>query len=338
MALKPKNEQHRKQIHAGTVGRNKGHKFEKLVADEINKIDFKLFHKIQESNKPNIYKGNPAEALLSYISEDKKQQIKRVKAYWLGGRATANEGDMLLNEQGELIKGSKSDVLLEITYENDVNEKVGISVKACSNNAQLALTTASAFCTMLRENNIEVSEYAEIGLKMYCGDSGYRPADNYQPYDISNISQNRTARKERWYWEEIPSDAQKEWKNIFNRYQVKITTLLLQCARAYKSDPYKPTYILHECKPHEDILNCEVAIMSVEKFAEYSELFDKFGLKGKRISKGAYAGIDLEVHQYPHFGFIQFQPIGNKQNFSELQFNLKARYYNEFKKLLKDKK
>ncbi len=42
----------------------------------------------------------------------------------------------------------------------------------------------------------------------------------------------------------------------------------------------------------------------------------------------------MAIHQYPHFGFIQFQPIGNQQNFSELQFNLKAKYYNKFKSLL----
>lgn len=77
--------------------------------------------------------------------------------------------------------------------------------------------------------------------------------------------------------------------------------------------------------------------MSMEEFAEYSRLFDSFGIKKQSIRKGRYKGIDLAIHQYPHFGFIQFQPIGNKQNFSELQFNIKANYYKTFTKLREKK-
>ena len=73
--------------------------------------------------------------------------------------------------------------------------------------------------------------------------------------------------------------------------------------------------------------------MTMDEFAEYSRLYDTFGLKGKKVSKGKYKGIDLVERMYPHFGFLQFQPIGNKQNFSELQFNLKSNYYKTFKKL-----
>ncbi len=337
MALIPENDKHKYQIEAGAKGRKKGHIFEKDVTDEMNAIDFRTFCNVEESDRPNIYIGNPAIALVSYISEDKQQKIKRLQAYWLGGLATVNEGAKLLTDTGEFVTGSKSDIVVEVTYENNQTEKLGISVKACSNNAQLALTTASAFCSLLRDNKISVSVHAEIGLKMFCGDDGYRPKDGYIPYDKSNIPFHRTARPERWYWEEIPSDAQDEWKQIFNDNQIKITMLLLQNARAYKRDAFKPTYILHECKPHENIEDCEVAIMSIESLAKYSQLFDKFGLRGKKVSKGSYAGVDMAVHMYPHFGFIQFQPIGNQQNFSELQFNLKAKYYNKFKKLLEKK-
>lgn len=35
---------------------------------------------------------------------------------------------------------------------------------------------------------------------------------------------------------------------IFTENQLKITIMLLQCARTYKTDNYKPTYILHECE------------------------------------------------------------------------------------------
>lgn len=133
-----------------------------------------------------------------------------------------------MNENGEKITGSKSDILMDVEYEDGTKERIGISAKACSNNAQLALTTVSAFCEMLKENGMHISENAEIGLKMFCGEDGYRPKDSY-----------------------------------------------------------KPTYIIHE---------------------------------------------------YPYFGFIQFQPIGNQQNFSELQFNLKSKYYNKFKELLDKEK
>ena len=127
-----------------------------------------------------------------------------MKAYWLGGLATANVGDNIID--GEEIKGSKSDILLHVEFVNGNEEMIGISAKACSNNAQMALTSTSVFCAMLRDSNILVSEHAEVGLKMFCGEVGYRPMDGYIPFDTINIPQNRKARLERWYWEELPSD------------------------------------------------------------------------------------------------------------------------------------
>ncbi len=334
MALDPRNEGHLFQIEAGAEGRLKGHKFEKNITEELNKIDFTDNNMFIECVKPNIYQGNPANALISYISKDKGKQINRLMAYWLGGLATAKAGASILNENGEKITGSKSDILIDVEYKDDTNERIGISAKACSNNAQLALTTVSVFCGMLRENGVNVSEDAEIGLKMFCGEVGYRPIDGYRPKDVTNIPHNRKARTDRWFWEELSNHVKQEWKEIFTQNQLKITMMLLQCARTYKTDSYKPTYIIHECEKHNDIDNCKVAVMSVEEFATYSQLFDSFGIKEKRISKGSYKGVDMAIHQYPHFGFIQFQPIGNQQNFSELQFNLKAKYYNKFKSLL----
>lgn len=333
MALIPEDERHKKQIIAGVKGRNKGHEFEKIVSDEINKLDMNHMNCILDGEY-NIYHGNPAKLLVNYIAVNKGKLIKRVISYWLGGIATGNLGDTVID--GEEIKGSKSDILLDIEYQDTSKELVGVSIKACSNNAQMALTSASAFCTMLRENNIYVSEQAEIGLKMFCGDVGFRPMDGYVPNNIENISFPRKARPERWYWEEISDDIQKEWEEIFNEKQILITMLLLQTARAYKTDKYKPQYILHECKPHIDINACEVAIVSINEFAIYSQLYSKFGVKEKRINKGSYRGVDLALHKYPYFGFIQFQPIGNKQNFSELQFNLKAHYYKRFRDLKGD--
>ena len=172
-----------------------------------------------------------------------------------------------------------------------------------------------------------------MGLKMFCGENGYSPKDGYEPSDKTNIPNPRNARPERWYWEELATPIQKEWASLLSTYQDEITILLLQKANAYKTDKFKPTYILHECVPHTDIQNCHMAVLSMNEFAAYSRKFDSFGLKSKRVSKGRYKGIDLAEHQYPHFGFIQFQPIGNKQNFSELQFNLKSNYYNKFENL-----
>lgn len=338
MALRAENKQHGRQIEAGTQGRMKGHRFEAKVTDELNRLEIDNIEGMISLTSPNIYKGNPAAALVEYISNDKGLQIDRLQAYWLGGLATAKTGAELKNEAGEIITGSKSDVVLDVTYSDGQKETIGVSVKSCGNNPQVALTTSNAFCEMLRANDIPVSEDAQTGMKMFCGESGYRPKDGYIPTDTSNIPFPRKARPERWYWEELSTPIQEEWKRIFTKYQDLITILILQKANAYRTDPFRPTYILHECSDHSDIQNCEVAVMSIKEFAEYSRRFDSFGLKEKRVNKGRYKGIDLELHQYPHFGFVQFQPIGNKQNFSELQFNLKANYYKKIAKLQEDKK
>lgn len=333
MALIAENKQHEYQIEAGTKGRIKGHKFEESVVDELNNINISQIDYMANLIDVNIYQGNPAAALIEHISNDKKKRIARLKAYWLGGLATAGKGAEIKNDEGKVITGSKSDIVMDLSYVDGNTETVGVSVKSCKNNAQVALTTASAFCEMLRNNNICVSQEAEIGMKMFCGDVGYRPCDGYKPQDTSNIPSPRTARPERWYWEELSTPTQEEWKRLLTVYQDKITTLILQRANAYKTDQFSPSYILHECKPHTEINDCQIAVMSVEEFAKYSRLFDTFGVRGKKVLKGRYKGIDLEEHLYPHFGFLQFQPIGNKQNFSELQFNLKANYYKTFARL-----
>lgn len=333
MALKAENEQHEHQIEAGTKGRLKGHKFEEEVSKELNNMKLEQVDYIVSLEASNIYNGNPAAALIEHISTDKKKTISRLKAYWLGGLATAGAGANVKNDKGEVITGSKSDIVMDVTYENGDEETIGVSVKSCKNNAQVALTTSNAFCEMLRANNIPISIEAETGLKMFCGEQGFNPKDGYVPADTQNIPNPRTARPERWYWEELSTSVQREWEKVLSAYQDKITILLLQKANAYKTDNFRPTYILHECTTHTDINNCQVAVMSMDEFAEYSRLFDGFGLKGQKVLKGKYKGIDTAEHQYPHFGFMQFQPIGNKQNFSELQFNLKSNYYKTFEGL-----
>ena len=55
MALDPKNEGHLFQIEAGTEGRLQGHKFEEVVTEELNEIDFMSGNTVIECVKPNVY-------------------------------------------------------------------------------------------------------------------------------------------------------------------------------------------------------------------------------------------------------------------------------------------
>lgn len=334
MALKAKNEKHANQINAGVKGRLKGHTFESDVVEEINRLQNFSSLNFTSTKNPHIFLGNPAEILVNYIGRNHNFTICNCNAHWLGGLATANMGELVLNGKGEIITGSKSDILLDFTYVNGEFERIGVSVKSCKNNAQLALMTAASFCNMLRNFGISVSLQAEIGLKMFCGDDNYNPKSGYIPEDTSNIHINRTARPERWFWEELPSSVQLEWRNILNSYQLEITKMLLQKANSYRTDDYPPIFVLHECCEHESIGKCTVAIFSIDELALYSQKYDGFGIKEQKINKGKYKGVDLAIHQYPHFGFIQFQPIGNKQNFSELQFNLKSNYYKKIPQLI----
>ena len=165
MALVAENKQHEYQIEAGTKGRLKGHVFEEEVSIEINNLEEIAIS--SEEISPNIYRGNPATILLEYISKDKGSQIKRAKAYWLGGLATAGAGAEITNDDGEIITGSKSDVVLDVFYENGTKESIGVSVKSCKNNAQVCLTTSSKFCELLRDNHIPVS-YTHLTLPTIC--------------------------------------------------------------------------------------------------------------------------------------------------------------------------
>jgi len=54
------------QIDAGTIGRTRGHKFEKEVSEIINKLDIDNFQTLND-NENHIFHGNPAELLIRYI-------------------------------------------------------------------------------------------------------------------------------------------------------------------------------------------------------------------------------------------------------------------------------
>ncbi len=321
MAQKALNDKHKKQIAAGISGRNKGHKFEKILTKKINALVFDEI--IPTDNCSHVSIGNPAYVLLQYIANDMNITIHGVKAYWLGGLATSNDGDILLDSNGCPITKCKSDILLKLKSNNDILE-IGISVKTCNKktptNDQMYYTTASAFCRLLEDNDIEIPEEAKYALSMFCGDTGFRPLD-LMPQ--SNI-EKRVSDPNRYYWEELSSSARECWANIFNIHQNKISMILFQ--KAYKDDPYVPQYLLHQTSKYEDFEHCPLAIFSMDEIVECSSDYSNFTLSEYIIRKGKYKN-DNNIHKAPRFGFIQFQRGGQRQHPTQLQFNLKAGYF-----------
>ena len=322
MALTPMNETHKKQIEAGRKGRNKGHKFEFILSSEINNLQNKNFS--PSNNSSHLYNGNPAELLLQYISNALAIKIIDVKASWLGGLATSGLGDAITDDQGNPITKSKSNVLLKLTCDDNTQRTIGVSVKTCNKktptNDQMFFTTARAFCLLLRNNGIPVSDIAEKGLSMFCGDHGFRPLDIMDNTEL----QNRISDPNRYYWEETPDQSQEDWKDIFLTYQDDISFLLFQ--KAYKDDPYAPDFLLHQTVKYNDFKSCEVAIFTMNEIVELSHTHSGFILSKYVIRKGTYKN-DNNTHLAPRFGFIQFQRGGQKQHPTQLQFNLKAGYF-----------
>lgn len=321
MALNPTNERHKKQITAGTAGRNKGHKFEALLTAEINKLKGTVF--TPQKNSSHLLVGNPAKNLLQYISNHQNITILSVHASWLGGLATSGLGDAVTDSNGAPITKSKSDILLKIVTP-DHTRTTGISVKTCNKktptNAQMFFTTARAFCQLLSKNHIPISNIAENGLSMFCGDIGYRPLDIMPQKELSL----RISDPNRYYWEETPLQSQKEWKHIFSSFQNDISLLLFQ--KAYKEDPYPPEYLLHQTVKYDNFTNCEAAIFSMNEIVVLSRMYSNYTEVEYVIRKGSYKN-DNNIHLAPRFGFIQFQRGGQKQHPTQLQFNLKAGYF-----------
>lgn len=321
MAQNPISKAHSKQIEAGTVGRKKGHRFEALLSAEINKLNGTVF--TPTNNISHLLQGNPAQNLLQYISNNQNIVIKSVKASWLGGLATSGLGDAITDDKGNPITKSKSDVLIKIQTP-DITKTVGISVKTCNKknptNDQMFFTTAKAFCQLLSKNGIVVSKEAMVGLSMFCGDAGYRPADR-----MSNEALvTRKLDPNRYYWEEIPKKAQNDWNRIISDNQDKISLLLFQ--KAYKDDPFPPEYLLHQTVKYTDFNDCETAIFSMNEIIQLSKMHSGFSLSEYRIYKGTYKNKDI-AHMAPRFGFIQFQRGGQKVHPTQLQFNLKSGYF-----------
>lgn len=323
MAQNAKNAIHAAQIEAGTSGRRKGHLFEKTLSDELNNIE--ISQDLLSTMSGHLFVGVPSLNLIRYVLNKKKiKNPREIKSYWLGGLATSGEGDKLFGGDKKEIGKSKSDVVVEIETDKE-KILVGVSVKTCNKskptNDQIFFTTASAFCRLLRENGIPVSEIAEDGLKRFCGDTGWRPIDADK-----NIFQKRKSDPERWYFEELPIDAQSEWSRILTNFQKEVTKVLLQ--KAYIGDPLPPEFLLHQTVYCSDMNHCEVAIFSIDEIAELSSKYAGFETSQYFIRKGRFKG-DPSPHLAPVLDIFNFQRGGQKQHPTQLQFNLQAGYFHK---------
>jgi len=331
--LRARDSRHKEQIKAGTTGRLKGHGFEKHLTKWLK--SFSCPDDLSQGQRSHIVNGHPAIELVRYVCQTEKiSAIREVNAWWLGGLATAREGDLIKSESQEPVRKSKSDILLEIVSGDGKVIKRGISVKTCDNktptNDQLFLTTAVGFRDLLRSHGIQVSPRAKIALRMFCGDERFRPLDLCS----ANELKERRADPDRYFWEELPEDGREDWEKILAENQNVITAILLQ--KAYSGDPYEPEYLLHQMVRYSDINQCPLAIFRIDELIEFSSRYAGFCKKEYTIHKGRYKD-DPNVHEAPRFGFVQFQRFGNIQNATELQFNLKAGYFYAIQDLEKAK-
>lgn len=321
MALIPKDEQHRLQILAGTLGRDRGHAFERELAVTISKTQWSEAD-FFDYRRQNRVVGNPAVEITKFVANTLDlQRIDHVRAYWLGGLATSGLGDMLQMPNGATISRSKTDVLMSLLSQGREFVR-GLTIKTCSTstptNDQLYFTTASAFAGLLRRSGIPFSDDAEVALKMFCGDKGYRPVDQV---DVIH----RLSDPERWFFEELPRKAREEVSATLGEYQRQVTRILLQLA--YPQDPIPPEFLMHITVKPIDIDRSDLALFTIDELVEFSSRFAGFHVREYVIRKGRFKG-DPAVHVAPRFGYIQFQRGGQKQHPTQLQFNLMAGYFN----------
>jgi len=328
MALDPRDVRHAGQIRAGTTGRRSGHRFERELAQRISLVDPGTL-RLNEAHASHIIDGDAAVELVQYICRSLGlRHVRVVSAEWLGGRATVREPELVSDYTvpSRLAKGSsKSDVAVYVDG-GGRSLVVGVSTKTCTTraptNAQLYFSTATAFCALLRRRGIEVSERAETAMRMFCGDAGYRPAD--MPDEARGRSPQTDA--SRWFWEELPRPALKEWAQILGGRQADVTRILLR--DAYDDDPLPPDFVLHGRGQCRSIADYRMAVFTVEELVALSCAYSGFGTREYRIRKGTFRG-DPSPHRAPRFGYVQFQRGGQRQHPTQLQFNLQAGYFNK---------
>lgn len=322
MALTPNDSRHALQIQAGITGRIAGHNFETSLAQTINNLPCPID---QNPLPENLIYGSPE---ISIIKKALKvlgwERCHIVEAVALGSLATAEEGKQWLEVHGMRVRACKSDILLTL-YNNDLRlmETVGVSVKQCNNktptNAQLYFTTARAFCQLLRNNGIPVSDAAVNALRHFCGDNGFAPRDN--PASLVG----RVTDPRRFFWEEVNEVERLELESVFSNYQAEITRLLLQ--KAYINDPYAPELLLHLTKKMPVGQPQEFALYTIDELIELSCKYAGFEKKKYSVRKGSYKDPVGVQHDAPRFGIVQMQRGGQAQHPEQLQFNLQAGYF-----------
>ena len=153
---------------------------------------------------------------------------------------------------------------------------------------------------------------------MFCGDIGYRPSD------LIDGKKGDFANPARYYWEQLPTVGRENLEQLFAIHQDAITRLL--CESGYKNEHAVPEYLLHKTKKavFSNTEFAEVAIYSIKELVLHSHQLRGFCLRpyGR---KGA--------HKAPRFGIVQMQRMGNKQNPTQLQFNLQAGYFYKLQEL-----
>jgi hypothetical protein len=323
MALKPIDEVHALQIQAGTLGRQTGHKFEDRITEDVNNLRCPRAIPVSDKNK-HIFQGEIAEHLVDYVCT--REGIKRatkVEALSTGALATSEEGRRWLTVNGADLQRCKSDVILTVRSEDDEPVTVGVSVKQCNNrsptNAQLYFTTASGFATLLRRNKIAISDKAELALRQFCGETGFRPLDT------PDLLAARNTDPRRFFWEEVDREGREEIEDLFQRRHGDIFRLLLQ--KAYHDDPFVPGYIVHKTRKVVDSNSLEAAIYSVDELIALSKQYKGFEVKAYSVRKGSYKDPAGVSHKAPRFGVVQMQRGGQKQHPTQLQFNLEAGYF-----------
>jgi hypothetical protein len=322
MALTPIDEIHALQIQAGTIGRKAGHAFEDEICVYINGTSYP-FYPDSDASK-HVFSGNPAPILLSYICKYyRKSAILTAAALSTGALATSEDGRKWLSINGADVRRCKSDIVLTLGFSDGSTATVGVSTKQCNNptptNAQLYFTTARGFVKLLRDNSIQVSDGALLGLRQFCGDPGHRPLDN------EHILGGRLTDPRRFFWEEMPGDSRTEWETLLSDYQDEVTRLLLQ--KAYIDDPFVPDFLIHKTRQSTAWDSTEVALYSIEELIQLSRSYQGFATRPYSVRKGRFRDPEGISHLAPRFGIVQMQRGGQAQHPDQLQFNLEAGYF-----------
>jgi hypothetical protein len=321
MALQPVDPAHALQIQAGTMGRKAGHAFEDAVAEGINSHRYPLH--VEPLPDGHVLCGHPSLGLLRYVGMRLGMaSIERASAISTGTLATSEEGKRWLSINGVSVSRCKSDLVLTLG-DGRTAITLGISTKQCNNdkptNAQLYFTTARGFVTLLRSNEIPVSDAALTALRQFCGDAGFRPTDR------PGAGADRKTDPRRFFWEEIDSQGRAEWERLFADHQDAISLLLFQ--KAYLDDPFVPEYLLHKTRRSDSLEQTEVGIYAISELVALSKAYQGFRTREYCVRKGSHKDPAGVRHLAPRFGIIQMQRGGQKQHPEQLQFNLEAGYF-----------